>query len=483
VNLLFEHLGFRLFFPVEGAIYFTIIIAIYFALPWVKARVGWLLLASYVFYMYWNPVFILLILSSTLIDYFAALLIANSSNQARQKFMLFISVFVNLGIFFYFKYYNFLVENINYLLEAIALDITIPAHSWMLPIGISFYTFQTLSYTIDVYRGYQKAEKNFFVFALYVSFFPQLIAGPIERSTNLLPQFREKHLFVYERVRSGLLLILFGLFKKIVIADRFAVYADQVFNNPSDYTGMAAILGMIFFSFQIYCDFSGYTDMAIGASRVLGYNLMENFKGPYLSKSLREFWRRWHISLSTWFRDYLYITLGGNRKSAFFTYRNLVIVFLVTGIWHGANWTFIIWGVFHGCFLIIERLGWSKILDRLPSIIQISYTFLITSIGWVFFRANSMSDAWLILQNFLVFEDSFSPNLAKSIIETIELKISLVLLGVITLIHYFEYKLDVIESILEKPLFIRWPIYIVMIYSITLLGEYGANKPFIYFQF
>jgi len=482
LNLLFEHLGFRLFFPVEGAIYFAIIVAIYFALPWVKARVGWLLLASYVFYMYWNPVFIVLIMGSTLIDYFVALLIAKTDNQGRRKLMLLVSVLVNLGILFYFKYYNFLVENIQYLFEAIALDITVPVHSWLLPVGISFYTFQTLSYTIDVYRGQQKVEKNFFFFALYVSFFPQLIAGPIERSTNLLPQFREKHTFVYERVRSGLFLILLGLFKKIVIADRFAIYADQVFNNPADHTGLSAIMGMLFFSFQIYCDFSGYTDMAIGASRVLGYNLMENFKGPYLSKSVQEFWRRWHISLSTWFRDYLYIPLGGNRGGK--TYRNLIIVFLITGIWHGANWTFIVWGIFHGFFLILERLGWNKILDRLPSIIQIGYTFLITSIGWVFFRSNSMTDAWLMLQNFLVTEDSFfSLSLAKSYVETVELKISLVLMLVITLIHYFEYKLDIIESILKKPLLVRWPVYIIMIYSITLLGEYGANKPFIYFQF
>ena len=234
----------------------------------------------------------------------------------------------------------------------------IPDHSWLLPVGISFYTFQTLSYTIDIYRGQQKAEKNFFLFALYVSFFPQLVAGPIERSTNLLPQFKIKHTFDYDRVRWGLSLILLGLFKKIVIADRFAIYADEIFDHPGEYTGLAAIMGTIFFTFQIYCDFSGYTDVAIGSARVLGFKLMDNFKGPYLSKSIKEFWRRCHISLSTWFRDYLYIPLGGNRAGQNKLYRNLIIVFLVTGLWHGANWTFIVWGMFHGVFLIVERLGW-----------------------------------------------------------------------------------------------------------------------------
>jgi len=484
VNLLFETLGYRLFFPVEGAIYFAIISAIYFALPWVKARVFWLLLVSYVFYMYWNPIFIVLIVGSSLVDYLAARFIANTENIQRRKLFLSLSILVNLGILFYFKYYNFLRENIQYLIDTIGVELTIPDHTWLLPAGISFYTFQTLSYTIDVYRGHQKVEKNFFIFGLYVSFFPQLIAGPIERTTNLLPQFRKKQQFDYKRVRSGLLLILLGLFKKIVIADRFAVYSDEIFNNPTEYTGMAAIMGMFFFSFQIYCDFSGYTDMAIGAARVLGYRLMENFKGPYFSKSIQEFWRRWHISLSTWFRDYLYIPLGGNRGGTYLLYRNLIIVFLVTGIWHGANWTFIIWGLFHGFFLIVERLGWLKILEKLPSIAQVFYTFFITSIAWVFFRANSISDAMLIFQNFTVYDESFfSINIYDTIVDTVEFKISMVLMIVIAIIHYWEYKIDIVNTILSKPLLVRWPVYLLLIYSITLLGHYGETKPFIYFQF
>ena len=484
MNLLFETLGYRLFFPVEGAIYFAIISAIYFALPWVKARVFWLLMVSYVFYMYWNPIFIVLIIGSSLVDYLAARFIANTENIQRRKLYLSLSILVNLGILFYFKYYNFLRENIQFLIDTTGMELTIPAHSWLLPIGISFYTFQTLSYTIDVYRGHQKVEKNFFIFGLYVSFFPQLIAGPIERTTNLLPQFRKKQNFDYKRVRSGLLLILLGLFKKIVIADRFAVYSDEIFNNPTEYTGMAAIMGMFFFSFQIYCDFSGYTDMAIGAARVLGYRLMENFKGPYFSKSIQEFWRRWHISLSTWFRDYLYIPLGGNRGGTYQLYRNLIIVFLVTGIWHGANWTFVVWGLFHGFFLIVERIGGLKILKNLPSVVQIFYTFIITSLGWVFFRANSMSDAVLIFQNFMVFDESFfSVNIYDTFVDTVEFKISMVLMIVIAIIHYWEYKIDIVNNILSKPLLVRWSIYILLIYSITLLGQYGEAKPFIYFQF
>ena len=476
--------GYELFFPVEVGIFFAFISLVYFALPWVKARIIWLLVVSYLFYMYWNPVFIVLIVGSTLIDYIAARFIGNREEPSQRKLALGISVFANLGILFYFKYYNFLRENIQYVLEHIGSSLTIPEHSWLLPVGISFYTFQTLSYTIDVYRGEQKVEKIFFIFALYVAFFPQLIAGPIERSTNLLPQFLQKHSFDYKRVRSGLLLILLGLFKKLVIADRFAVYADQIFDHPADYTGLAAMLGTVFFSLQIYCDFSGYTDVAIGAAGILGYRLMDNFRGPYYSKSLTEFWRRWHISLSTWFRDYVYIPLGGNRHGSYILYRNLILVFLITGLWHGANWTFIVWGLFHGAFLIIERLGWLKVLKRLPTLVQVFYTFLISSVAWVFFRSNSLSDALFLLQQFMVYDDSFfTINIYKSFVDIIEFKISLTLLVIILFIHYFEYKTNIVEYILSKNLLIRWSIYLLLIFSIPMLGVYGENKPFIYFQF
>ena len=465
-------------------IFFPIVACLYFMLSSVKARIIWLLIASYFFYMCWNPVFILLIVVSTLVDYFIGKAIGNTAVLQTKKKLLWVSLIVNLGILFYFKYYNFLRENLQMLFSQLNETWIIPEHSWMLPVGISFYTFQTLSYTIDVYRGQQKVETNFFNFALYVSFFPQLVAGPIERSTNLLPQFLEKHAFDYKRVRSGLLLILLGLFKKIVIADRFAVYADQIFDNPGTHSGMAVILGIIFFSFQIYCDFSGYTDIAIGSAKVLGYRLMDNFKGPYFSKNIRTFWRHWHISLSTWFRDYIYLPLGGNRVGPNKLYRNLIIVFLVTGLWHGANWTFVVWGLFHGFFLIVERLGWLNWLKKMPTFLQASYTFIIVSLGWVFFRSNSVGEAMLMLQNIPVIDGSFFEiNIYKDIVAQTEFKISLTLLPIIWLMHYIEYRTNLVETILNKPTFIRWSIYILLIYAIPLLGEYGGNKPFIYFQF
>ncbi len=434
--------------------------------------------------MYWNPIFILLILVSTVVDYLVGRAIDNTEEGSRKKQFLWVSIVVNIGILFYFKYYNFLRENLQSIIDQIGVEFMIPDHSWLLPVGISFYTFQTLSYTIDIYRGQQKAEKNFFLFALYVSFFPQLVAGPIERSTNLLPQFKIKHTFDYDRVRWGLSLILLGLFKKIVIADRFAIYADEIFDHPGEYTGLAAIMGTIFFTFQIYCDFSGYTDVAIGSARVLGFKLMDNFKGPYLSKSIKEFWRRWHISLSTWFRDYLYIPLGGNRAGQNKLYRNLIIVFLVTGLWHGANWTFIVWGMFHGVFLIVERLGWGRLLAKLPSIVQVIYAFVVVSIGWVFFRADSLSSAFTILGSFLTVNNNFwNINIYQNPVDIVELQISLFLLLVIIIIHFFEYQRKFMEKILNAPVYVRWPVYILMIYGIPLLGQYGAYKPFIYFQF
>ena len=480
--MIFNSYEYLLFLPIVAIVYFT--------LPWVKGRVVWLLMASYFFYMVWNPIFILLIIASTVVDYFAGRAIGAAQNEQRKKLFLWMSLLMNLGILFYFKYYNFLKDNVQFLFDQLNLDLEIVGHSWILPVGISFYTFQTLSYTIDIYRGKQQVEHNFFVFALYVSFFPQLVAGPIERSTNLLPQFLEKHTFDYQRVRSGLLMILIGLFKKIVIADRFAIYSDQVFENPAAYTGLSTILGTVFFTFQIYCDFSGYTDIAIGSARVLGYRLMENFKGPYFSKSIKEFWRRWHISLSTWFRDYLYIPLGGNRLGTTKLYRNLIIVFLITGLWHGANWTYVIWGIFHGMFLIVERLGGDRILAKAPTLLQVLYTFVVAAIGWVFFRAGTVSDALLILQNAFVFDQSFfNINIYASTIDLdavtnwMEVKISLALLPIIILLHYYEYKIDIVESILSKALFVRWTIYILLIFSIPLLGQYGVYKPFIYFQF
>lgn len=465
-------------------IFLSVIFALYYAIPKHNFRLFLLVAGSYYFYMSWNAIFVLLVVASTLIDYVAGILLDKDKSAAKRNLILTVSIILNLGLLFYFKYYNFLAENIAALFTSLNLGTPNLQHSLILPAGISFYTFQSMSYTVDVYKKEKSAERNFMKYALYVSFFPQLIAGPIERAKNLFPQLELKHKFNYENIRTGCFLILFGLFKKIVFADRFAQYATEVFDHPYAYTGFPALLGVMFFSFQIYCDFSGYTDIARGSAKILGINLMENFKGPYLSKSIREFWRRWHISLSTWFRDYLYIPLGGNRKGTFKLYRNLIVVFLLTGLWHGANWTFIIWGLIHGFFIIGERI--LKPFDiNVPKFFQILYTFAIVNIAWIFFRAVNLEEGLAILTNIFYFDSphSFNIYIFESYIENIEVQISLVMLVFIFMLHFFEYKKDFSEWVLNLKLIPRWAIYIFLIVCIPLLGEYGTYKPFIYFQF
>ncbi len=475
-----------LFNSYEYLLFFPIVIIIYYLIPKVNLRVLFLVIASYYFYTCWNPIYLFLILISTATDYLIGIFIYKSSTEIRRKLLLILSLTVNLGILFYYKYYNFLGENVELLINMFSDKYVVPPHHYLLPVGISFYTFQTLSYTVDIYFRKQDAETNFLRFALYVSFFPQLVAGPIERSTNLLPQFKIKHSFSYQLARSGSILILVGLFKKIVIADRFAVYADLIFDNPTQYSGIATILGILFFSIQIYCDFSGYSDIAIGSARLLGIKLMDNFRGPYLSKSIKEFWRRWHISLSTWFRDYLYIPLGGNRNGLSKVYRNLIIVFLATGIWHGANWTFVVWGMFHGTFLILEKLGLAKILLKLPSFVSIIYVVLISSIGWVFFRSSNLSDAILILHNCITYDPDNLLHLNmfyEDSVELIEFQISIFLVLIVIVMHFCEYKFDLPSFIGKRPLVIRWAFYMLLLFAIPILGQYGEYVQFIYFQF
>jgi D-alanyl-lipoteichoic acid acyltransferase DltB (MBOAT superfamily) len=367
----------------------------------------------------------------------------------------------------------------------------IPEFRIILPIGISFYTFQTLSYTIDVYRGKKEAERHLGVFALYVAFFPQLVAGPIERSTRLLPQFFRKYYFDYRRVTDGLQLMLWGFFKKLVIADRLAVYVNQVYNNPADYHGVPLILATYFFTFQIYCDFSGYSDIAIGAAQVMGYNLMENFKRPYFSKSITEFWRRWHISLSSWFRDYLYIPLGGNRVHKWRWYYNIIAVFLLSGLWHGANWTFVVWGGLHG-FYILFSLWTDNLRNKISSFLHTSrfptiqklfkvfITFHLVVFAWIFFRANSISDAFLILAN-ITRIDSWQCSISGALnkIELIVAFLSILLLGVI---HLIQAHTSVRTYLNGKPIWFRWACYYVIVFFITLFGKFEEQQ-FIYFQF
>lgn len=395
-----------LFNSIQFAIFFVVITISYFLLPH-KYRWILLLLASCYFYMAFVPIYILILGFTIVIDYFAGILLENGERK-KKKFFLIASIFANIGVLAVFKYYNFINDNISALLNDFGSKNPIPYLSILLPIGLSFHTFQAMSYTIEVYRGNIKAERNFGIYALYVMFYPQLVAGPIERPQNLLHQFYEKHYFEYLRIVEGLKQMLWGLFKKLVIADRLAIYVNAVYNNPEEHNGITFIFATIFFAFQIYCDFSGYSDIAIGAANVMGFKLMTNFNRPYFSRSISEFWKRWHISLSTWFKDYLYFSLGGNRVSVPRWYFNLFIVFLISGLWHGANWTYVIWGSLNGFYLIFAivtkptRVRWIKMigLDKTPKLYQVTQiltTFILSSFAWIFFRANTLSDAKIIL--------------------------------------------------------------------------------------
>lgn len=397
--MLFNSLDFLIFFP--------IVVGLYYAIPH-RYRWAILLAASYYFYMCWKAEYIILIVISTLIDYAVSLRMSKIEEKKRRLPWLLISLGANLGLLFFFKYWNFFGENVNAALNQLNMFQGVPIFDLLLPVGISFYTFQTLSYSIDVYQGQIKPERHLGRFALYVSFFPQLVAGPIERASRLLPQFRQDFDFDYDRVVGGIQQMMWGMFKKVVIADRLAAYVTEIYAMPGEENGFALLMATYFFAFQIYCDFSGYSDIAIGAARVMGYDLMDNFRTPYLSSSIREFWSRWHISLSTWFRDYVYIPLGGNRVKQGRWFANLMIVFVVSGLWHGASWTFIIWGALHGSYLVAEILAkkWRQgftlpIPNRLKKYGHILLTFHLTLIAWIFFRANHLEDAWIVFTKIL----------------------------------------------------------------------------------
>ncbi|MDR3049987.1 MAG: MBOAT family protein [Elusimicrobiota bacterium] len=400
--MLFNSLHFLLFFP--------IVILLYFAIPH-KIRVYWLLGASYYFYMSWNPKYAVLLAASTLITYLSGLLIDFSNKNPnenkrnfRRKLWVFLSFTSNLSILFFFKYFDFAVANINFILSHIGIKLLNPAFDVLLPIGISFYIFQALSYTMDIYRGEIASEKNIAKYALFVSFFPQLLAGPIERSKNLLSQMSEKHLFNYDNAKNGFLLMMWGYFQKTVVADRLSVFVEGIFQNYSGFSGLEISIAGVFFAFQIYLDFAGYSNISRGAGQIMGFRLMNNFNAPYLAQSIQDFWRRWHISLSTWFRDYLYIPLGGNRCGRLRKYFNTLIVFVVSGLWHGANWTYVVWGALHGVYQVAggitkpyrEKAFDFLQIDKNSAIVKIwrtLFVFVLVDIGWVFFRASSISAA------------------------------------------------------------------------------------------
>ncbi len=460
-----------------------------------KKRWLLLLLSSCYFYMAFVPIYILILGFTIVIDYFAGIAIENTEGKRRKLFLIF-SLIANIGVLAVFKYYNFINFNFSFLLHGFSLNNPIPYLSILLPVGLSFHTFQAMSYTIEVYRGHQKAERHFGIYALYVMFYPQLVAGPIERPQNLLHQFREKYDFDYERITSGLKLMAWGLFKKVVIADRLATVVDTVYNNPQQHNSLSLVIATVFFAFQIFCDFSGYSDMAIGAARVMGFKLMTNFNKPYQSKSINEFWKRWHISLSTWFRDYLYITLGGNRVTIPRWYLNLFIVFLVSGLWHGANWTFVIWGALHGFYLVFSlltkdfRAKFNKIfyLNKIPFLSTLT-TFCLVTFAWIFFRADNVQTAFYIIKHIFTGIPSLINKLlsGQSVVENIGLSpkfilLSVILIAFLEIVHYIQRKKSISELIKAYPTAVRWSIYYVLLIIILVFGVFNQSS-FIYYQF
>lgn len=478
--MLFNSLPFLLFF--------IIVTTVYYLLP---NRFRWvhLLAASCYFYMAFIPVYIFILGGTIIIDYFAGLIIEKSVGK-RRKFWLVVSLITNIGVLAVFKYYNFFTENANHFLEWIHIPVSLTYLKIILPIGLSFHTFQAMSYTIEVYRGNQVAERHFGIYALYVMFYPQLVAGPIERPQHMLHQFHEKHPFIADNLFIGIKMILWGLFKKVVIADRLAILVNQVYDSPHAYNSTTLFIATLFFSVQIYCDFSGYSTIAIGTARAMGFKLMTNFNKPYESRSISEFWKRWHISLSSWFKDYLYISLGGNRVSIPRWYLNLFIVFLLSGLWHGANWTFIVWGGLHGCFQVfglMTRKQFHNIsvktglinLHKLTRIWSITFTFLLVTLSWVFFRSHNVGDAVFILKKIFTREWG---GFQDSVLFT---KMSLALsFGLIFLLFFVEARNwdQIVNAPLPEKRRSSLAFGILVLSAILLFGIF-EKLSFIYFQF
>ena len=474
--MLFNSLDFLLFFP--------IVCILFFGFP---QRYRWLLLlvASCYFYMYFIPIYILILAVTIIIDYFAGIFIENNQGRKRKLYLI-ISLFANILVLAIFKYYNFFIENIEVLLTALGSKTTLSYLSILLPVGLSFHTFQAMSYTIEVYRGNQKAEKHFGIYALYVMFFPQLVAGPIERPQNVLHQFHEKKYLLYNNFTKGLKLIIWGFFMKVVVADRLAIYVNATYNNVDKHSGLTLLLATVFFSFQIYCDFAGYSSIAIGSAKIMGFDLMTNFNRPYFAKSISEFWKRWHISLSTWFRDYLYLPLGGNKVTKKRWYFNLFFVFLVSGIWHGANWTFFIWGALNGFYLVFaivtqkqrDKLnhffGFSK-HKTIFKFIQIITTFSLCAFAWIFFRANNVHDAFSIVEKIAT---DLSSNLF------IKWDVFFAAFIGLTILFLNEFSNEFLKNNTTrlKSQNINLIYYAVIVALILLMGVFDEGQ-FIYFQF
>lgn len=482
----------------QFAVFFIIVFFTYFALP---HRFRWILLliASYYFYMSWNPELVVLISGVTLETYLCArFLAAPGRSQRARKWILAVGVAIPLLLLFFFKYFNFFAGAVSEALALVSIPVRSPALDIILPVGISFYTFQSLAYVIDVYRGEIEAQRHLGIYALFISFFPQLVAGPIERSKNLMPQFFEVHRFDEQNAADGIRMMAVGFFKKLVVADFLAYHVNFVYNDLQNHSGLSLIVATVLFAFQIYCDFSGYSDIAIGAARMLGFRLMKNFDSPYLSHSIKEFWRRWHISLSTWFSDYVYIPLGGNRVKLPRYYLNLFITFLVSGLWHGANWTFLVWGALHGIYRIAgalretarKRRGLAPVTEAkgLVGALEIAFTCLLVTVGWVFFRANTLQDAFYVFRHCFdgiggsLYQYLRNGYVGAAFDKGILIQM-IVSLGALFLIDSSMKKRDMLRWLDEqKPLF-RWGIYVSFVLLIVLFSEKGIAARFIYFQF
>jgi len=484
-----------LFTSLDFLAFLSIVLALYFSTP---QRFRWILLlvASYYFYACWKVEYVFLLAGTTLVDYFAGLQMGKTEEKSKRKKYLLMSVFANLGVLFAFKYFNFFNDSLRAAFNAFNIFYDVPVFHVLMPVGLSFYTFQALGYSIDVYRGKKSPEKHLGIFALYASFFPQLAAGPIERSTRLLPQFHLEHRFDWEEFKNGFLLVLWGFFKKMVIADRLAIYVNAVYNHPADYHGMHVILAVIFFAFQIYCDFSGYTDIAIGIAQMLGYKLMDNFKRPFASHTVREFWQRWHISLTKWIMDYLYYPLALKATKKWQGYLVTFFVFVIIGLWHGAAWNFVLFGAFVGFALVFaditrpdrkkmtevlfpQRFG---ILRRLHKTLQVAIVFSVFMFASVLFRSNSISDIPVILQN-MFRQVSFSTDaIALPNFSLYELAIAGLAILMLEAVQWLQQRRPVFQSFAQRPLWAQYAVSHALLFAILMFGEFNL-KPFIYFQF
>lgn len=487
--MLFNSLNFAIFLPIVFIIYWLL------NKQELKFQNILLLASSYFFYGCWDYRFLFLLIFSTLLDFYTGLKMQSSDNDKRRKFWFVLSVTINLGFLGVFKYYNFFSESFAEALMHVGVKTDFATLNVILPVGISFYTFHGLSYVIDIYKKRINAEKNFIDYAVFVSFFPLLVAGPIERATHLLPQIQKRREFKYEKAIDGLRQILWGLFKKVVIADNCAEYANMIFNNADHYSGFALVLGALFFTIQIYCDFSGYSDIALGTARLFGIELLRNFAFPYFSRDIAEFWRRWHISLSSWFRDYLYIPLGGSKGGTWMKVRNTFIIFLVSGFWHGANWTFIVWGALNAIYFLplllsntnrnnLETVAQGKLFPTIKELFSMAITFFLTVVAWIFFRAKSVTEAVQYIKSmFLGLVQSKS---YKDSMNFVNSRISLSLLFVIGLFFIIEWlgrekQYALAEFGFKWPKLVRWTAYCCIIWIVFYLN--GREQQFIYFQF